>query len=52
MCSELFPLTMENLVKKWGNKSVDDREGGEFQLNKNASSTDFTIAVNFLQNEH
>ena len=43
MCSELFPLTMENLVKKWGNMSLDDREGGEFQLNKNASSADFTF---------
>ena len=51
MCSELFPLTMENLVKKWGNMSLDDREGGEFQLNKNASSTDFTFDKRALNTE-
>ena len=39
---------MENLVTKWGNLSLDDREGGEVQLNENESSKNVTIAANFL----
>ena len=39
---------METLVKKWGNMSLDDREGGEVQLNATESSKNVTIAVKFL----
>ena len=39
---------MENLVTKWGNLSLDDREGGEVQLNYNESSNNVTIAAKFL----
>ena len=39
---------MENLVTKWGNLSLDDREGGEVQLNENESSKNVTIAAKFL----
>ena len=40
--------TMENLVTKWGNMSLDDREGGEVQLNENESLKNVTTAANFL----
>ena len=36
------PRTMENLVTKWGNMSLDEREGGEVQLNENESSKNVT----------
>ncbi|XP_050259051.1 uncharacterized protein LOC126704056 [Quercus robur] len=39
---------MKNLVTKWGNLSLDDREGGEVQLNDNESSNNVTIAAKFL----
>ncbi|XP_075650092.1 uncharacterized protein LOC142620637 [Castanea sativa] len=39
---------METLVKKWGNMSLDDREGGEVQLNENEYSKKVTIAEKFL----
>ena len=39
---------METLVKKWGNISLDDREGGEVQLNATESSKKVTIAAKFL----
>ena len=39
---------METLVKKWGNMSLDDREGGEVQLNETESSKNVTIAAKFL----
>ena len=39
---------METLVKKWGNMSLDDREGGEVQLNATESSKNVTIAAKFL----
>ena len=39
---------MENLVKRWGNLSLDDQEGGKVKLNKNKSSKNVTIAANFL----
>ena len=39
---------MKNLVTKWGNLSLDDREGGEVQLNDNESLKNVTIAVKFL----
>ena len=33
---------------KWGDFSLDDREGGEVQLNENESSKNITIAAKFL----
>ena len=39
---------METLVKKWGNMSLDDREGGEVQLNATESSKKVTIVAKFL----
>ena len=39
---------MKNLVTKWGNLSLDDREGGEVQLNDNESLKNVTIAAKFL----
>ena len=39
---------MENLVKRWGNLSLDDREGGDVKLNENDSSKNVTIAAKFL----
>nr|XP_023897166.1 uncharacterized protein LOC112009054 [Quercus suber] len=39
---------MEKLVKKWGNMSLDDREGGEVQLNATESSKKVTVAAKFL----
>ena len=39
---------METIVKKWGNMSLDDREGGEVQLNVIESLKIVTIAVKFL----
>ena len=39
---------METQVKKWGNMSLDDREGGEVQLNVIESSKNVTIAAKFL----
>ena len=39
---------MENLVMKWGDFSLDDREGGEVQLEENECSKNVTIAAKFL----
>ena len=39
---------METLVKKWGNMSLDDREGGEVKLNVTERSKNITIAAKFL----
>ena len=39
---------METLVKKWVNMSLDDREGGEVQLNVIERSKNVTIAAKFL----
>ena len=39
---------MENLVKRWGNLSLDDREGGDVKLNENDSSKNVTVAAKFL----
>ena len=39
---------MENLVKRWGNLSLDDREGGDVKLNENDSSKNVPIAAKFL----
>ena len=39
---------MENLVKRWGNLSLDDREGGVVKLNENDSSKNVPIAAKFL----
>ena len=39
---------METIVKKWGNMSLDDREGGEVQLNVIESLKIVTIAAKFL----
>lgn len=39
---------METLVKKWGNMSLDDREGGEVKLTVTESSKNITIAAKFL----
>ena len=39
---------MENLVKRWGNLSLDNREGGDVKLNENDSSKNVPIAAKFL----
>ena len=44
----LKPRLMETLVKKWGNMSLDDREGGEVKLNAFKSAKKVTIATKFL----
>ena len=44
----LRPRLMETLVKKWGNMSLDDREGGEVKLTVTESSKNITIAAKFL----
>ena len=35
-------------MKCWGNMSLNDREGGDFQMNKDRSSSKFAIAAKFL----
>ena len=44
----LRPRLMETLVKKWGNMSLNDREGGEVKLNAFKSAKKVTIAAKFL----
>ena len=39
---------MDNLMKHWGNMSLNDREGGDFQMNKDRSSSEFAIVAKFL----
>jgi len=39
---------MDNFMKCWGNMSLNDREGGDFQMNKDRSSSKFAIAAKFL----
>lgn len=35
-------------MKHWGNMSLNDREGGDFQMNKDRSSSEFAIVAKLL----
>ena len=39
---------MENLMKHWGELSLNDREEGDFRLSEDKSVKEYTIATKFL----
>ena len=49
-CKLLLHSDMESLTKHWSNMSLNDREGGKMNLNKEQSSAEYFIAAKFLTN--